>query len=75
MGPWPEYRELSRQMSAQWINFIHGGDPNGVGVPVWPRYSEGSQGLKGVFGCNLEASDSVQNPLIRSDFVCTASKF
>ena len=34
VGPWPEYRELSRQMSAQWINFIHGGDPNGVGVPV-----------------------------------------
>ena len=29
---------------------------------------------KGVFGCNLEASDSVQNPLIRSDFACTASK-
>ncbi|OCK89381.1 alpha/beta-hydrolase [Cenococcum geophilum 1.58] len=45
VGPWPEYRELSRQISAQWINFIHGEDPNGVGVPVWPRYSEGSQGL------------------------------
>jgi hypothetical protein len=34
----------------------------------------GSAGSKGVFGCNLEASDSVQNPLIRSDFACTASK-
>jgi hypothetical protein len=29
---------------------------------------------KGVFGCNMEASDSVHNLLIRSDFVCTASK-
>ena len=30
---------------------------------------------KGMFGCNLEASDSVQNLLIRSDFACTASNF
>ena len=35
---------------------------------------ERDEKTEGVFGCNLEASDSVQNPLIRSDFVCTASK-
>ena len=27
---------------------------------------------KGMFGCNMEASDSVHNLSIRSDFVCTA---
>lgn len=44
VGPWPEYQALSDQMSAQWINFISGGDPNGVNLPVWPRYSQGGDG-------------------------------
>jgi len=45
VGPWPEYQALSKQMSAQWVNFINGGDPNGVDLPVWPKYSEGVKGL------------------------------
>ncbi|KAI1842689.1 hypothetical protein JX265_002705 [Neoarthrinium moseri] len=28
VGPWPEYRALSHQMSSQWIHFAYYGDPN-----------------------------------------------
>lgn len=45
VGPWPEYKALSDEMSAQWIRFINSGDPNGEGLPKWPKYSEGSRGL------------------------------
>jgi carboxylesterase type B len=45
VGPWPEYKALSDVMSAQWINFIHCGDPNGNGLPTWPTYDEGVNGL------------------------------
>ncbi|KAF2022225.1 alpha/beta-hydrolase [Aaosphaeria arxii CBS 175.79] len=45
VGPWPEYRALSDQMSAQWINFIVSGDPNAEGLPKWPTYGEGERGL------------------------------
>ena len=33
-----------------------------------------SEKPKGLFGCNLEASDSAEKPSIRNDFVCTTSK-
>jgi carboxylesterase type B len=58
VGPWPEYKALSDQMSAQWINFIHGGNPNGVaqeyetGLPKWPKYSDGKRGLNLVLQAN-----------------------
>ena len=47
VGPWQEYQELSRQMSAQWISFVYGGDPNdaSLGLPKWPKYSDGKKGL------------------------------
>ena len=48
VGPWEEYRALSDVMSAQWVNFVNGGVPNGEGLPVWPRYNDG-----GVGGMNL----------------------
>lgn len=49
VGPWDGYRALGDQMSAQWVNFVSGGDPNGVGLPVWPRYGGGN----GTEGRNL----------------------
>jgi carboxylesterase type B len=43
-GPWdpgapgsPE-QLLSTQMTSYWANFARTGDPNGPGLPVWPRY-------------------------------------
>lgn len=45
VGPWPEYQALSDQMSAQWIEFINGGDPNGEKLPEWPKYSGSPNGL------------------------------
>ena len=34
-----EDREVSRVMSQYWVNFARTGDPNGEGVPEWPRYT------------------------------------
>ncbi|KAF1951775.1 alpha/beta-hydrolase [Byssothecium circinans] len=45
VGPWEEYRALSDEMSAQWIHFIHGSNPNAEGLPNWPKYSEGPSGF------------------------------
>ena len=34
----PEDRTLSDQMMGYWTNFAKTGDPNGTGLPVWPKY-------------------------------------
>jgi para-nitrobenzyl esterase len=37
--PWrPEDRALSEQMMKYWSNFAKNGDPNGPGLPKWPKY-------------------------------------
>ena len=36
----PEDRTLSDQVMTYWTNFAKAGDPNGSGVPVWPKYTD-----------------------------------
>ncbi|XPP26810.1 MAG: carboxylesterase/lipase family protein [Leucobacter sp.] len=36
-------REVSRLMSAYWVNFARNGDPNGEGLPPWPEHCADDQ--------------------------------
>jgi para-nitrobenzyl esterase len=36
----PEDRKLSEQMMGYWTNFAKTGDPNGPGLPEWPKYDK-----------------------------------
>ncbi len=37
----PEDQAVSRMAQSYWINFAKTGDPNGAGLPTWPRHEPG----------------------------------
>jgi len=38
LPPTPEDLKVSRMAQSYWVNFAKTGDPNGAGLPTWPRY-------------------------------------
>jgi para-nitrobenzyl esterase len=39
LGPGEGPARLARRMSEAWVRFAATGDPNGAGLPAWPRYT------------------------------------
>jgi para-nitrobenzyl esterase len=56
----PEDRKLSEQMMSYWTNFARTGDPNGAGLPAWPRY--GKDGLLIHLDSTITAGPDIARP-------------
>jgi para-nitrobenzyl esterase len=61
-GTWPPgvhltaaEEKVSDQMRAYWANFARTGDPNGTGLPVWPKYSVDKQAYLAFTGAGAAA--------------------
>jgi len=42
----PADRALAKLMSGYWVNFIKTGNPNGAGLPEWPKYNTTNYKIK-----------------------------
>ncbi len=41
-APTPEDQAVSRMAQSYWVNFARTGNPNGAGLPTWPRHDPGT---------------------------------
>jgi para-nitrobenzyl esterase len=54
---------LSKAMNAAWARFAKNGDPNGPGLPSWPRFSNGKEGYM-EFGDKIVAKEGLRKKQI-----------
>ncbi|HEX3747065.1 MAG TPA: carboxylesterase family protein [Bryobacteraceae bacterium] len=43
--PTAQDQAVSRMAQSYWVNFAKTGDPNGAGLPAWPRYNPGKDSI------------------------------
>jgi para-nitrobenzyl esterase len=72
-SPWqPVDRKLSEAMMKYWTNFARTGNPNGPGVPKWPRYKAAAGNPVLHFGAQIHAELETQRS--RWEFLDTPAK-
>jgi carboxylesterase type B len=65
VGANEEHQTLSDQMSAAWINFAHDGTPSAEGLPEWPTYDQGNNGLNLVLQLESQGGSYVEEDTYR----------
>jgi para-nitrobenzyl esterase len=73
--PWePVDRTLSDQMTTYWANFARTGDPNGSGLPAWPRYESASRRVMHLDTVVKDAPDSLRARYLALDGYMTRQR-
>lgn len=55
----PDDYKVSAVMQAYFVNFIKTGNPNGIGLPVWPAYNNGKPGKVMHIDANTRAEEEM----------------
>jgi para-nitrobenzyl esterase len=59
--PWePSDRKLSDAMTSYWANFVRTGNPNGAGLPKWPRYDKSGRRVLHLDETIKDAADTLR---------------